>query len=490
MERLSEEKKLIEKELKINFSTFINARKGSYTEDYKLGGVLGVGAFAEVRKVTQRRTRAVRAMKVINKSKLVEEDQQQKLIMEIQILKALDHPNILKTYEYYLDTKNIYIIIEICTGGELFDKIIERESFTEAEAASIMKQLFEAVCYAHHLNIVHRDIKPENILLDITANGDTQIKLIDWGSSTLCKEGQILTEKHGTAYYIAPEVLRQKYTSKCDMWSCGVVLFILLSGRAPFHGRSEAEVLAKVQKGEYSLKTEEWNYVSSEAKDLVNSLLCFDPGKRLSAQQVLQHPWFDILKVSSGHNKGADRYGASLTKNMIHLKNFRAEQKLQQAAMTFIASQLTSKEEKVILTESFKKLDLNGDGILSREEILMGLKSTMAEEEAEAEVDRIMALVDTDKSGSIDYTEFVTATLDRKKICSNEKLQAAFALFDLDGNGYITAEELKERLGCHLNVSEAYWDSMVAEVDRNNDGVISFSEFVYMMTNLAENSKF
>jgi calcium-dependent protein kinase len=397
-------------------------------------------------------------------------------LTEIQILKQLDHPNILKIYEFYQDKKNYYIIIELCTGGELFDKIIDQGSFTEKEASAVMKQLLGAVLYANTKTIAHRDLKPENILLDITSDGGYNIKVIDWGTAKTYEPGSKMTEKFGTAYYIAPEVLKQKYDEKCDIWSCGVILYLLLSGCPPFPGKTDEEVLKNVAKGKYSIEGEEWEYISTEAKDLIKSMLTYDPTKRISAKEAMEHKWFIKSLDQEVVNKELMQH------NLNNLKSFRAEQKLQQAAFTFIASQLTSKEEKQQLMDTFKALDKNGDGILSKDEILEGYKQIMDEEEAEAEVSRIMAMVDLDKSGAIDYTEFIAATMDRKKMFSRERLEQAFSMFDKDGNGTISADELKEILGGHVNnMDTQVWAEIIKEVDTNGDGVISLEEFCDMM---------
>lgn len=473
---IEEENKNTGINLSINFSSFINEKAGSYNVDYKLGGVLGTGAFAQVRKVTNRKTKVVRAMKLVEKKKLTNEEEKEKFMAEIQILKQLDHPNILKIFEFYQDKKNYYLIIELCTGGELFDKIIEQGSFSEKEASYVMKQLLGAVYYAHSRNIAHRDLKPENILLDITSDGGYNIKVIDWGTAKNFDPNKKMTEKFGTAYYIAPEVLKQKYDEKCDIWSCGVILYMLLSGCPPFGGRTDEEVLKNVAKGKYSLEGEEWEGISEEAKDLIRKMLTYDPSKRISAKDALEHKWFSQALQQTTVNKELMQH------NLRNLKTFRAEQKLQQAAFTFIASQLTSKEEKQQLMETFKQLDKNGDGILSREEILEGYKQHMDEEEAEAEVNRIMQMVDLDKSGAIDYTEFIAATLDRKKMINKERLEQAFNMFDKDGNGTISADELKEILGGQLSsMDNAVWEEIVKEVDTNGDGVISLEEFTEMM---------
>lgn len=234
-----------------------------------------------------------------------------------------------------------------------------------------------------------------------------------------------MTERFGTAYYIAPEVLKKDYNEKCDLWSIGVILYVLLSGTPPFGGKSDKDIIKNVQKGVYDFDEKDWKNISEEAKDLINKLLTYEPSKRISAKDALDHKWFDIAK-----NQDQKINAEHFAKNLANLKSFRAEQKLQQATYAFIASHLASKEEKQHLLETFKTLDKNGDGTLSREEILEGYRQTMGEEEAEAEVNRIMAMVDLDKSGEIDYSEFIAATLDRKDMMSKDRLEEAFNMFD------------------------------------------------------------
>jgi len=180
-----------------------------------------------------------------------------------------------------------------------------------------------AVYYSHNKGICHRDLKPENILLDITTDGRYNIKIIDWGTAKNFKDGEYLTEKFGTPYYIAPEVLRKEYNEKCDIWSSGVILYILLSGTPPFNGRNDKEIMEAVYKGEFEMKGEEWDAVSTEAKDLISQMLTFDFKKRPSAKEVLDHKWFKLALEKTEVNKEA------MSHNLKNLKNFRAEQKLQ-----------------------------------------------------------------------------------------------------------------------------------------------------------------
>lgn len=211
-------------------------KKGKITKDYTILNTIGKGGFGEVKKVIHKVSQDVRAMKIIKKDQ-VDEQYLQTLQNEIKILKQLDHPNIVKLYEIYSDQDNIYLITEFLEGGELFDLILKTRHFNENIAARIMKQLFQAINYCHSKNIVHRDLKPENLLLQAADKFD--IKVIDFGLSRTFDANKVMCSKLGTPFYIAPEVLKQKYNEKCDIWSCGVILYILLSGTPPFNGKND-----------------------------------------------------------------------------------------------------------------------------------------------------------------------------------------------------------------------------------------------------------
>jgi len=199
-------------------------------------------------------------------------------------------------YEFFEDEKRYYIVTEICKGGELFDEIIARGKFTEKDAAILMKQVLSCVNYCHKNHIVHRDLKPENILLEQNKDFD-QIKIIDFGTSLVYDSSKSLDEKLGTPYYIAPEVLNKKYNEKCDIWSCGVITYIILSGMPPFNGQSDQEIMKKVRIGKFSFSDPCWSNVSDKGKDFITKLLTYDVDQRPSAEVMLQHPW--IVDFSS-----------------------------------------------------------------------------------------------------------------------------------------------------------------------------------------------
>jgi calcium-dependent protein kinase len=394
------------------------------------------------------------------------------MYLEVEILKKLIHPNIMQIFEFYEDKKNFYIITEFCEGGELFDKVVEKGSFSENEAAWVMKQLISAINYIHTNNIVHRDLKPENILLDTKKNNI--IKIIDWGTARYFEKNKKMNKISGTPYYIAPEVLFEKYDEKCDVWSCGVIMYILLCGYPPFNGESDNEILSKIKTGKFTFPDEEWESISYDAKDLIKCMLEFDPKKRASASSCLNHIWL------TDHNKKS--VDVTLTKKALtNMKKFHAERKLQQAALTYIVNHLMSKEDKNEMLEIFQSFDKNGDGVLSKEEIFEGYKNILGEVEATKEVERIMKEADLDKSGSIDYNEFLIACSNRQKLLNKDKLEATFKMFDKDGNGSVSGQEIKDVLGSAFGGDEKMLEEIVKEVDNNGDGEISLVEFKEMM---------
>eukprot|EP00916_Digyalum_oweni_P019570 GHVL01032579.1.p1 GENE.GHVL01032579.1~~GHVL01032579.1.p1 ORF type:complete len:476 (-),score=73.57 GHVL01032579.1:69-1496(-) len=432
---------------------------------------LGQGTYGSVCKAVNKSTGAVRAVKTISKSQVKNID---RFRQEIAIMKQLDHPNIIKLYETFEDKKNIYLVLEICTGGELFDRIIDEGYFTEKNAAVLMKQIIAAVYYCHQNKFVHRDLKPENFLFASRAP-DSPMKIIDFGLAAKFEKGQMMATKAGTPYYVAPQVLKGSYGPECDLWSAGVMMYILLCGYPPFHGDTDAEILAKVKVGKFSFNEADWKNVSNEAKDLIRKLLKFQPEERISGAQCLQHPWIVHLAASASD--------MPITKTLVdNFKTFRALSKLKKAALTVIAQQL-SEPEIDKLKKIFISLDKNGDGSLTVQEIKEGINKAGLKE-IPGDFEAIMKDIDSDGSGVIDYTEFIAASLDKKQYIQEDVCWAAFRVFDLDGNGKISNEELHKVMvmdSVKEAVGKAHVSEMIREVDTNGDGEIDFDEFMSMM---------
>jgi len=459
---------------------FVKARGSKFKEDYQVREQLGSGAFGEVRKVIHKKSGLTRAAKILCKDAISTEEHS-KLISEVQILTTLDHPGILKMFEMYEDKNKYYIVSEYLEGGELFERIIQNDRFSERDAAKIMKQLLSAIAYCHKHRIVHRDLKPENLVYD-SKDDSANLKVIDFGTAKAFTPDGKMNETYGTAYYIAPEVLNLSYTEKCDVWSCGVIMYILLSGSPPFNGRDDREILRKVKSGKYQFDDPVWGNVSKEAKKLIKKMMEIDVNKRCSAQDALLDGWFDkVLEIEAIDQPLA-------RDNLSRLKNFGFESKLQEATWVFLVSYFSTKKEKEKLLELFKAIDKDGDGELTQEELkegyvkIMGMTNEMAAEEAE----RIMRKIDSNGSGSIDYSEFVNATISKQNLLTKEKLEAAFKIFDKNGDGVISADEMRFLFndGKTQGIPDKVWQNWIQQVDLNSDGGISLEEFKEMMCKL------
>ena len=321
------------------------SKSNQFTDDYELLETLGEGAFGKVGKCRNLQNDQIWAVKMISKGNMSKRELKE-LAKEIDIVKDLDHPNIMKMYESYEDKNFLYIVTELIEGGELFDELIRRKKLTEEDAAGVIQQMLEVLSYWHANDLVHKDLKPENILLEKKKDIGS-IKIIDFGTAQKFEKDKKMTEVIGTPYYVAPEVLEGSYDEKCDIWGVGVIMFILLSGVPPFNGKDDDAILRAVKKGKYEFRPDKWNNVSSEAKDLISLMLILDPDQRISASDALEHEWFTKYKKGEIDN-------SKLSKAMKGLKKFKTDQKMQQAALSYIVTHMATKEDTKELDEAFK----------------------------------------------------------------------------------------------------------------------------------------
>ena len=458
---------------------------------YSREKVIGKGSFGIVYLVKHRQLHKYFAMKIIkkyNRSKTEEES----LKNEINILKRLDHPNILKINDFYSTKENYYIITEHCQEGELFNEIKLYAPFSEPLVGYYMKQILKAVCYCHSMNVIHRDLKPENILIvKRSKNGCHPIKIIDFGTATIFSKDKKENSVIGSSYYIAPEVLSRNYTEKCDMWSCGVIMYILLTGKPPFGGINDEEILSKVKKGKFDLTKYPWGVISNEAKDLIKKLIEIDPTKRLSAEDALQHPWFELTKLKAVDNMVntiEPNRAINLVKN---LKKYRTDNILRCAVIAYLVHNNTQIEQARDAIKLFNQIDANCDGKIVKEELLSGLQSylKLPGEQFQTEVETIFNNIDTDHNGYIEYEEFIRAAIDTEYFLKDNFLKFAFNYFDRDASGLITLDEVtnlfynseynKKNSEVHQQLKLSF-----EQVDINGDGTLSFEEFCQMMKNI------
>lgn len=293
----------------------------SFKELYKLEDVLGTGAFSTVRKGRHKKHASTEyAVKCVDRKKLTEEDKVA-LIEEVNILKEFDHPHVINLYDFFEESSHYYLVMEIMSGGELFDRVVAKLYYNEKEARDTCKILLEAVGYCHQNKVAHRDLKPENLLLQSSTN-DSDIKIADFGFAKRVARPNSLTTQCGTPGYVAPEILEGvPYDTKADMWSIGVILYILLGGYPPFIEKNQRNLFRKIRNGDYEFHEEYWGGVSSDAKNLISSLLTVKPANRYSAEQALADKWI----CGDDETLAANDLGANLEK----FKKFNAERKFR-----------------------------------------------------------------------------------------------------------------------------------------------------------------
>lgn len=342
-------------------------KKEEVTKFYDIKEKLGTGSFAVVKRCIRKSDGKEFAVKIIKKAKL-NPDELAVVHDEVEIMHIINHPNIVTLYEMFESPKKIYMIMELLTGGELFDRIVAKGSYSEKEASELIKAVASAVSYLHEQNVVHRDLKPENLLY-LSTDVNSNIKITDFGLAKHKAEGQkqMMTTACGTPGYVAPEVLKNEpYGTAVDLWSLGVILYILLCGFPPFYHESTAELYRQIKKGQYDFPSPYWNDISDAAKDIVRRLLCVDPKQRLSAKGVLGHPWVsgNVAKTTALSSDFAKR-----------LRTTQARRKLRKGIQLIIA---INKFSDAIEAYSNDPSFLNGEGHIPEKKTVAGTASVKA----------------------------------------------------------------------------------------------------------------
>lgn len=402
------------------------------------------------------------AVKTIPKAKV---RSLQMLRNEIDIMKTLDHPSIIKLYDAFEDDDSVHLVMELCKGGELFERII-RGRLDEPEAAKVMKTVFEAVKHCHDNNIVHRDLKPENFLLT-SKDKDADLKVIDFGLSRFVMPDEYMHARVGTPYYIAPEVLEKNYTRSCDLWSCGVILYILLCGYPPFWGDRDTEVFRKVRKGDVSFNGAEWATVSDSAKTLITKLLIMNPDHRISVTQALNHPW-----IVAGGSRDASMLSPP---HVAALRRFSLYRKIKQLSLN-ITSRMLEDSESRELHEAFLRLDRDNAGVISSAALQHALRYG-DRQPSTREMRAMFHHIDINGDGYLDYHEFIAASMPRQLYLRPDRLNAAFRTLDVDNSGYIDVEDMQKIVGVEGERAEL----VVSEADLDEDGKVDYDDFLRAM---------
>lgn len=354
---------------------------------------------------------------------------------ELEIMSQLDHPNLVKLFEIYEDEQYVHLVMEYCSGGDVAERIIDKGNFSEKEAGFIMEKLLCALDYLHSHNISHRDLKAENFLYE-NFSEDSEVKIADFGMSVKFGANMRMKSLAGTPYYLAPEVLKGSYTKMCDVWSLGVFLYFILSGSHPFRGIQIEEIFEKISDGEVFFNGKIWDTVSMHAKDFIGKMLVVDPKKRITIAKALLHPW--INKYKNANTQPVPFYIFD------SLKQHRAQSKLWQEALKVSVRSLSNPEISE-LKKWFLAIDKNNSGTITAFELEEAMKLSgysIAENELKSIIDNISYL---DK-GVINYSDFLVATMDKKKLIDEEVIWQAFKFFDVDNDGLISNKDIVNAL--------------------------------------------
>lgn len=482
--------------LPISTNNVIRKHIGDPLDKYDVIKQLGKGSYGHVFKVMNKQTKNPRAMKLIPKNNMKPGFTADEIKHEIRVLTQLDHPNIIKLYEFYSDNDNYYLINEYCNEGDLSSKFRLIKKFPECIVKVIMIQLLTAVMYLHSNRIIHGDLKMENILIDAikqscssgkadtfitavredsayintnknecyddtTSNSDSScsnmknsknkykyrhlknfyLKLIDFGCSKIFTPYKNnFADTIGTLVYCAPEVIQNNYNEKCDIWSCGVIMYALLTGKFPFNGHSQREIVQNIINGKYDLHCN--GMLSLQAKDLIHKCLIYDKDKRINAYDALTHPFF--TQNIDIHNIFQEKI--DMKECLVLLMNYSKRKKVYQMVLAYLSHNYNNKEEVSRIKKVFAYIDLNVDGKISRDELYRAYLEVGIDVEKET-VNEIVNCVDFNEDGFIEYEEFVRVLLPREELFKEVYLKEAFDMLDLEGRGKVSIEDVVKVLG-------------------------------------------
>ncbi|KAM3690810.1 hypothetical protein ACB098_09G151500 [Castanea mollissima] len=424
------------------------------------------------------------AVKVIPKSKMTTAIAIEDVRREVKILRALSgHKNLVQFYDAYEDDDNVYIVMELCNGGELLDRILSRGGkYSEEDARVVMVQILSVVAYCHLQGVVHRDLKPENFLFT-SKDENSPLKAIDFGLSDYVKPDERLNDIVGSAYYVAPEVLHRSYQTEADMWSIGVIAYILLCGSRPFWARTESGIFRAVLKADPSFEEAPWPSLSPDAIDFVKRLLNKDYRKRLTAAQALSHPWL------------ANHHDVKIPMDMIVYKLVKAyicSSSLRKSALGALAKTLTV-AQLAYLREQFTLLGPNKNGFISMQNFKTGMikNSTDAMKDSRAldYANMCMLQISSIQYRKMDFEEFCSAAISVHQLEGMESWEQharrAYELFEKAGNRPIMIEELASELGLSPSVPVHV---VLQDWIRHSDGKLSFLGFVRLLHGVSSRS--
>ena len=522
-------------DIKINLKNFVLQRNENPYEKYEKISLLGSGSFGDVYKVKRKKNNAIRALKEINKKYLKEINASNELKNEINILKEIDHPNILKIYEFFEDNEKLYIVMEFCDSGDISEKMDNFGEFGEFVLKYVMYQVFLGVNFLHLKKVVHGDIKRENIaLIKKRESNETnekkskkndifkifnkereiqeeilkaknfsqlserakylikelskyEIKLVDFGSAkmkTKKDRDKKLTGITGTAFYCSPEVVKNNYDYECDEWSCGVLMYILLSGLPPFDGGSEEIIFKNVLNSEPDLDIPRLEHVSKSCKQLISKLLIKDPNKRIRSDEVLKDKFFTKGINIGALLEGKEEDNKEALKNLLQNVSRRFQQKAKKdsvfktAVIAYIALNFVNKEDEKKANEIYRQLSAKDvKHIITKKSFNENMKDIFGNFSQE-EIDKLFESLDNNNNNEIEYEELIRGLSDKKNLLNNNNLREAFNFFDEDLSGEITWNEIAHVIFPGKKIPEKIISEFLDEIGQKDINLsINFDEF-------------
>ena len=507
----------------ININDLVMEHQTSPWIYYKELSTLGSGTYGTVKKVCLiKNPSTIRAMKIISKENIMESVDSLNFIDEITILKKLDHPNIMKIYECFVDKENFYIISDFCDQGDLLGKLEKLGKMNEIVVKFLMDQIFNAVAYLHSKNVLHGDIKLENILLYTASNNkgrrftsinmdinhlidlqkeinraksvtkrsrnyvndmlNYEVKLIDFGCSKYFvnkKKHQKLSGIIGSTLYCSPEVVDDLYDEKSDEWSCGVLMYILLCGEPPFQGNSEEEIFQKIKKCEYSFKPQEFKDVSDNCKDLIRKLLEPKKRKRIKACDALRHPFFTTF---FNPNKAmTENKDLNILKNLLNYK--KALSKFHETIYAFLCNNYISIDEEKKLRAVFRYVDKEEKNSLNKEDLKKAIKEINVDISDE-KFNELYKILDANQNEIIEYQEFLRATCDKNSLLTEENLRNTFlAISGGEEKEFINKDDIKKFMFRDSNIQEQIFNEYLEQFGMQKDDKINFDQFYDIIKN-------
>ena len=527
-------------DIKVDQRNFITKSEKNVFDIYEKICELGNGAFGTVYKVKRKNSgfnQIIRALKEISKEKMQNnEESGLELKNEIEILKNIDHPNIMKIYEFFEDDNNIYLINEFCGGGDVASLHDKYGEFPEFLLKFVMSQVFLAISFLHSNKVVHGDIKRENIAFVYDGKYKTkeeferffskifkdkeiqneinevggmdnlseeaqnivkelcnyEIKILDFGSAKMKKRDKInkkLTGIVGTAYYCSPEVVKEKYDFESDEWACGVMMYILLSNVAPFPGDNEEEIFDNILSKEINVDIPELKSISNNCKDLIKKLCNKNPKQRIKSEEALNHPFFKTGINFSNLLKGIYVENTKELKKIFRNKNsnlFRKKftnSKFKEMVIAYIGLNFPDKVEAQKARKIFLEISGGNKHFLITKETFVSRFEKALKNLTKEEIENLFDSLDQNETGNIEYEELIRALSDRDKLLSNKNLGEAFKFFDKDNNGFITWNEIAEIIYPEGKIPENIMKEFLEEIGQKDENVkIDFYDFKRILT--------